>query len=54
MNGYGQADLDSEPNRRKGFSSSPSKAFYLRGTCCRKVGNVPPLSLHVFKVWFLD
>jgi len=53
MTGYGQADWDSKPNRRKGFLSS-STAFYLRGTCCRKVGEVPPLPLHVFMVWFLD
>jgi len=52
--GYGQADWDSKPKRRKGFLSSPSTAFYLRGTHCRKVGDAPPLPLHVCKVWFLD
>jgi hypothetical protein len=52
--GYGQADWDSKPNRRKGLLFSPSTAFYLKGTCCRKVGDVPPLPLHVFMLWFLD
>jgi len=54
MTGHGQDDWDLKPNRRKGILSSPSTAFYLRGTCCRKVGDVNPLPFRVFMVWFLD
>jgi hypothetical protein len=49
MTGYGQADWDSKPNRRKGFWSSPSTAFLSKGYLLQKSGrctSTPLACLH--------